>query len=204
MAPSISRLPSTPATSLAVPFTTMYAVAQLRFPLTKARLRWARSLNQLLLGWVQSRLVNSPPPPHPHPRPYPLAVFRGRCSERETGARVAHSSRAMPINVKSFTLPDVRAGSWTAVLLSVSQFCSAIPAFRITERHYSPWARARQEQLERDVRASWALSSSASEGTSEVHGGSGRRPDSIESRKNGGGRGIRLPSFLPSCGDFYT
>ena len=30
---------------------------------------------------------------------------------------------------------------------------------RITERHYSAWVRARQEQLEADVRASWALES---------------------------------------------
>ena len=47
-------------------------------------------------------------------------------------------------------------------------------SIRITERHYSPWVRARQEQLERDVRASWAVSGSAIEGTSEVHGASGR------------------------------
>jgi integrase len=31
---------------------------------------------------------------------------------------------------------------------------------RITEKHYSAWVRARQEQLEADVRASWALESS--------------------------------------------
>ena len=30
---------------------------------------------------------------------------------------------------------------------------------RITEKHYSAWVRARQEQLEADVRASWALES---------------------------------------------
>ena len=31
---------------------------------------------------------------------------------------------------------------------------------RITETHYSAWVHARQEQLEADVRASWALESS--------------------------------------------
>ena len=31
---------------------------------------------------------------------------------------------------------------------------------RITEKHYSAWVRARQEQLEADVRQSWALESS--------------------------------------------
>ena len=45
-------------------------------------------------------------------------------------------------------------------------------SIRITERHYSPWVRARQEQLERDVRATWAVTEI--EGTQEVHDGSGR------------------------------
>jgi integrase len=43
---------------------------------------------------------------------------------------------------------------------------------RITEKHYSPWVRARQEQLEADVRSSWAadlVAESATKGTSEVH-----------------------------------
>jgi integrase len=44
-------------------------------------------------------------------------------------------------------------------------------SIRITERHYSPWVRSRQEQLERDVRATWTV---PNEGTSEVHGGNGR------------------------------
>ncbi len=30
---------------------------------------------------------------------------------------------------------------------------------KITEKHYAPWIRARQEQLEADVRQSWALES---------------------------------------------
>jgi len=38
-------------------------------------------------------------------------------------------------------------------------------SIRITERHYAPWVRSRQEQLERDVRATWA-GQEATEGTS--------------------------------------
>jgi integrase/recombinase XerD len=45
-------------------------------------------------------------------------------------------------------------------------------SIRITERHYSPWVKSRQEQLERDVRSTW--SPSEIEGTSEVRGGSAR------------------------------
>jgi len=30
-------------------------------------------------------------------------------------------------------------------------------SIKITERHYSPWVRARQEQLEADVRRTWAV-----------------------------------------------
>jgi integrase len=43
----------------------------------------------------------------------------------------------------------------------------------VTEKHYSPWVRARQEQLEADVRRSWekdSLALPSTKGTSEVHG----------------------------------
>ena len=43
---------------------------------------------------------------------------------------------------------------------------------RITERYYSPWVRARQEQLEADVRRTWdedPLLLSETKGTPEVH-----------------------------------
>lgn len=39
---------------------------------------------------------------------------------------------------------------------------------RITEKHYSPWVRERQEQLEADVRRTWELPQT--KGTQEVHG----------------------------------
>jgi integrase len=41
---------------------------------------------------------------------------------------------------------------------------------QITERHYAPWVRARQEQLEADVRQTWVASPDAYEGTRGVHG----------------------------------
>ena len=31
-------------------------------------------------------------------------------------------------------------------------------SIKVTEKHYSPWVRARQEQLEADVRRSWEQS----------------------------------------------
>jgi hypothetical protein len=33
-------------------------------------------------------------------------------------------------------------------------------SIKVTERHYSPWVRARQEQLEADVRRTWENTSS--------------------------------------------
>lgn len=48
---------------------------------------------------------------------------------------------------------------------------------RITEKHYSPWVRARQEQLEADLRHSWELdpvSIMETKGTPEVHGAKGQ------------------------------
>jgi integrase/recombinase XerD len=46
---------------------------------------------------------------------------------------------------------------------------------RITERHYSPWVHARQEQLEQDLTRAWGQDPIAlmqTKGTPEVHGGS--------------------------------
>jgi integrase/recombinase XerD len=51
-------------------------------------------------------------------------------------------------------------------------------SIRITERHYSPWVRSRQEQLEADVRRTWiatdAVATSETKGTPEVHGANHR------------------------------
>jgi integrase/recombinase XerD len=44
---------------------------------------------------------------------------------------------------------------------------------KVTERHYAPWVRARQEQLEADVRRSWSgdpVVLAETKGTPEVHG----------------------------------
>ena len=46
-------------------------------------------------------------------------------------------------------------------------------SIRVTERHYSPWVRSRQEQLEADVRRTWEvdpLLSGQTKGTPQVHG----------------------------------
>ena len=45
-------------------------------------------------------------------------------------------------------------------------------SIKVTEKHYAPWVRARQEQLEADVRATWGrdpLALAAAKGTPEVH-----------------------------------
>jgi integrase/recombinase XerD len=45
-------------------------------------------------------------------------------------------------------------------------------SIRVTERHYAPWVRARQEQLEADLERSWALHPvvlAETKGTPEVH-----------------------------------
>ncbi|MBZ5636328.1 MAG: tyrosine-type recombinase/integrase [Acidobacteriia bacterium] len=45
-------------------------------------------------------------------------------------------------------------------------------SIRITEKHYSPWIRARQEQLEADLERSWITDPvvlAATKGTPEVH-----------------------------------
>ncbi len=48
-------------------------------------------------------------------------------------------------------------------------------SIRITEKHYAPWVRSRQEQLERDVRATWVpVEVPADEGTKKEHVEKGR------------------------------
>ena len=42
-------------------------------------------------------------------------------------------------------------------------------SIRITERHYAPWVRSRQEQLEAEVRRTWEAVANESKGTPEVH-----------------------------------
>jgi site-specific recombinase XerD len=47
-------------------------------------------------------------------------------------------------------------------------------SIRVTERHYAPWTRSRQEQLETDLRRAWGedpIALMQTKGTPEVHGG---------------------------------
>ena len=65
---------------------------------------------------------------------------------------------------------------------------------RITEKHYAPWVRARQEQLESDVRRTWPTEKPPE----EVHPGSTAQPARVipleSRRRNGGGGGVELPT----------
>ena len=48
---------------------------------------------------------------------------------------------------------------------------------RVTERHYNPWVRSRQEQLEADVANAWKLDPALNDknlGTNQVHFEKGR------------------------------
>jgi len=64
---------------------------------------------------------------------------------------------------------------------------------RITEKHYAPWVRARQEQLEADVRRTWETP----EPKRRVHGGYTEKRARVipfkSRRRNSGGGGSRTP-----------
>lgn len=49
-------------------------------------------------------------------------------------------------------------------------------SIRITEKHYSPWTRSRQEQIEADLTAAWLLDPAlvSTKGTRKVHGTTAR------------------------------
>ncbi len=60
----------------------------------------------------------------------------------------------------------------TGVPLERVQALLGHSSIKVTERHYSPWVRARQEQLEADVERSWARDPvllAQTKGTPEVH-----------------------------------
>ena len=79
------------------------------------------------------------------------------------------------------TIPDGRAHRFRDTL-AVTLLQAGVPmervsvllghsSIKVTEKHYSPWVRARQEQLEADVKATWArdpLMLVATKGTPEV------------------------------------
>jgi hypothetical protein len=47
-------------------------------------------------------------------------------------------------------------------------------SIRVTKRHYAPWTRSRQEQLETDLQRAWKedpIALMETKGTLEVHGG---------------------------------
>jgi integrase/recombinase XerD len=80
---------------------------------------------------------------------------------KSVGVRAGHAHRFRDTFAVELLLTGVPLES-VSVLLGHS-------SIRITERHYSPWVRARQEQLERSVRMTWNLPQTADEGTFEVH-----------------------------------
>ncbi len=63
----------------------------------------------------------------------------------------------------------------------------------ITEKHYAPWVRARQEQLEPDVRRTWRTREPQRRVHGEYTDDGGRVIPFTSSRKNGGGGGSRTP-----------
>lgn len=89
---------------------------------------------------------------------------------------------------KLFELADVSKGEGNAVshrlrdTFAVGLLQAGVPiervsillghqSVRVTERHYNPWVRSRQEQLEADVASAWKLDPilNQSEGTNSVH-----------------------------------
>ncbi len=64
---------------------------------------------------------------------------------------------------------------------------------RITEKHYAPWVRARQEQLEADVRRTWPDDNAAQEVQTAYTDEAAKIISFKSIRKNGGGGGSRTP-----------
>jgi hypothetical protein len=82
-----------------------------------------------------SERYNSATAPRTVKTSFPAGVLVSSCSENETNS--------MPC---ALTVPIERV----SVLLGHQ-------SVRVTERHYNPWVRSRQEQVEADVASAWKL-----------------------------------------------
>jgi integrase len=94
-------------------------------------------------------------------------TYMGRLSRvfKQAGVKNGHAHRFRDTFATELLLAGVPLER-VSVLLGHS-------SIKVTEKHYAPWVRARQEQLEADVRATWGrdpLALAATKGTPEVHG----------------------------------
>ncbi len=115
------------------------------------------------------------------PRTHPDYFFWTGGSKKKSA--VGNWQRSL---AKLFTLAAVRGGHAHRFRdsFSVELLLQGVPierlsvllghsSVRVTEKHYAPWVRARQEQLEADVRRTWSedpLLLSETKGTRDVHG----------------------------------
>ena len=73
-------------------------------------------------------------------------------------------------------------------------------SIRITERHYAPWTRSRQEQIEADLRAAWSNDPVIGEVHAGYTGKRAARTPVFSRRRIGRGGGDRNPHFQYSQG----
>ncbi len=98
--------------------------------------------------------------------------------ESEIGSATGDWQRTLKAVFKEAGIPDGHAHRFRDTL-AVELLQAGVPmdrvsmvlghsSIRVTEKHYSPWVRARQEQLEADVRRTWGVATSARNGTSDA------------------------------------
>jgi integrase/recombinase XerD len=99
--------------------------------------------------------------------------------ESKTESATGDWQRALKGVFKEAGIPDGHAHRFRDTF-AVELFKAGVPmervsvllghsSIKVTERHYSPWVRARQEQLEADVRRTWGEPLPDTKGTPEVH-----------------------------------
>ena len=100
--------------------------------------------------------------------------------ESKLGSATGDWQRALKGVFKEAGIPDGHAHRFRDTF-AVSLLQAGVPmervsvllghsSIKVTEKHYSPWVRARQEQLEADVRRTWEVPLPGTKGTPEVHG----------------------------------
>jgi integrase/recombinase XerD len=98
-------------------------------------------------------------------RLFELAGLPTTRADRQAGTPTAHAHRLRDTFAVELLLAGVPLERVSALLGHQS--------IKVTEKHYSPWVRARQEQLEADVRRTWdvdLVASTPTNRTRDVHG----------------------------------
>ena len=142
--------------------------------------RWYRCGLSVAGPFVRRCLTSHTMLPFPHPAhrtgwaDFPLPALGEGCMVQS-----GNGKRVRSVFVKSRKSPrDTRIdceipSQWNCYCGCANRVLLGHQSIRVTERHYAPWTRSRQEQLECDLKRAWSedpVAIAQIQGTRQVHG----------------------------------